>query len=107
MTAISPRIPALARTNQTASTAAQAAAEAQAQVEAPIRPNYVAIYGSSIFAVSMLFLLGVGIPSAMIYGNTTGLGLGAFCAFWGGPSFGVMAGSARLSAWHEKNHQEF
>ena len=36
-----------------------------------------------------------------------GFGLGGFCAVWGGPSFGVMAGSARVSAWfeaHEDDH---
>jgi hypothetical protein len=107
MTAISPRIPVPARTNRIASIAAQAAAETQAQAETPERPNFVSIYASTIFAVAMVFLLGVGLPTAFVYGNATGWGLGAFCAFWGGPSFGVMAASARVSAWYEKHDMEF
>lgn len=105
MTAISPRITAPTRKNRTASNAARAAA--RTQVEVPDRPNYVAIYSSTIFAVSVIFLLGVAVPTAMVYGNATGWGLGAFCAFWGGPSFGVMAASARVSAWYEKYDKEF
>ena len=67
------------------------------------KPNYVAIYASSIFAMSMLFLIGVGLPMSMAFGNAAGWANGAFCAFWGGPGFGVMVASARASAWQEKH----
>ena len=80
---------------------------AAAKTEVPDRPNYVSIYGSTIFAMTVIFLVGVGIPAAMAYGNAVGWGIGAFCAFWGGPSFGVMAASARVSAWYEKHDKEF
>lgn len=79
----------------------------QAQVETPERPNYVSIDASIIFAVIVVFFLGVALPTSMVYGSATGWGLRAFCAFWGGPSFGVMAASARVSAWYEKHHTEF
>ena len=105
MTAILPSITSPARKNRTATNAAVAAA--RTQPEAPDRPNYVSIYTSTIFAVTVAFLLGVAIPAAMVYGNAVGWGLGAFCAFWGGPSFGVMAASARVSAWYEKHDKEF
>ena len=86
---------------------AQVAASASVTDSAPTSvaegPNYLAIYTSSILAVSLLFLLGVAVPAAMVYGNATGWGLGAFCAFWGGPGFGVMVGSARVSVWNEKH----
>jgi len=107
MTAISSSISIPTITNHTASTAAPAAAKTQAQAETAQRPNFVSIYASTIFVVTMVFLLGVGLPTAFVYGNATGWGLGAFCAFWGGPSFGVMAASARVSAWYEKHDMEF
>ena len=104
MTAINPFITAPVRKNQAASKAAVAAA--RTHVEVPDRPNYVSIYASSIFAMSMLFLLGIAIPASMAYGSATGWGLGAFSAFWGGPSFGVMAASARVSTWYDKHDKE-
>lgn len=76
-------------------------APVEASPVAAERPNIVAIYATSIAVVGLLFLVGVGVPVAMVYGNATGFGIGAMCAFWGGPSFGVMTGSARLSAWLE------
>jgi hypothetical protein len=107
MTALGPRIFIPASTNSIASPAVPVAAEAQAKAETPDRPNYVSIYASTIFAVTVVFLLGVALPTAMVYGNATGWALGAFCAFWGGPSFGVMAASARVSAWYEKHDKDF
>ena len=83
--------------------ATQAEAYADASLEVGEGPNYWNIYASSIAAVTILFLLGVAIPSAMVYGNATGWALGAFCAFWGGPGFGVMAGGARVSTCNEKH----
>lgn len=71
--------------------------------EVATEPPYFSLYMSSIIAVSLIFLVGVAIPAAMVYDATTGWALGAFCAFWGGPSFGVMTGSARVSAWLEEN----
>ena len=103
MTAINPFTTAPAPKSHTVSTAAKAAAE----TEVADRPNYRSIYTSTIFAMSILFLLGVGIPCAMVYGNAAGWGLGVMCAFWGGPSFGVMAASARISSWYEKHDKEF
>ena len=73
-----------------------------AQAEAP-EINYVGIYLSSILAVSFFFLVGVGVPLAFAMDSLqAGAALGLFTALWGGPSFGVMAGSARVSAWEEK-----
>ena len=102
MTAINPFTTAPAPMVHTVSNAAKAAA----QTEVAERPNFRSIYTSTIFAMAMLFLFGVGIPCAMVYGNTVGVGLGVMCAFWGGPSFGVMAASARVSSWYEKHDQE-
>lgn len=66
--------------------------------------NYRSIYVSSILAVSLVFLVGVGVPTAFALDSwSAGLAIGAFTAFWGGPSFGVMTGSARVSAWHERH----
>lgn len=66
-------------------------------------PNYVSIYATSILAVTLVFLIGVGAPAAMAFGGAAGWGLGAMCGFWGGPSFGVMVGSARVSSWFDKH----
>lgn len=81
---------------------------ADGTVEEPVEqtvagPNHLMIYSSSIFATLLLFLGGVSVPASMVYGNPTGWALGAFCAFWGGPSFGVMVGSARVSSWYDRN----
>lgn len=66
--------------------------------------NYTSIYVSSVLAVSVFFFLGVGIPLAIALDSVSGgLALGAFTAFWGGPSFGVMTGSARVSAFQERH----
>ena len=101
MTAISPSITKYVSKNRTAPVVAVVATAR----ETPERPNYFAIYAWSIFAVTMLFLLGVAIPAAIVYGNAVGWGLGAFCAFWGGPGFGVMAASARLAVWEDKHSE--
>jgi len=64
---------------------------------------YARIYVTSILAVAALFLLGVGTPLAMYLDDFwSGMGLGGMCALWGGPSFGVMAGSARVSGYMER-----
>lgn len=102
MTAITPTIVVPTRNQRVAEAAAPAKAAPVAD-----RPDFRSIYTSTILAVSLAFLFGVGLPAAMVYGNTTGWALGAFCAFWGGPSFGVMAASARVSAWYEKHDKEF
>ena len=82
MTAINPFITSPARKSHTVSNAAAAAAK----TEVPDRPNYVSIYGSTIFAMTVIFLIGVGVPAAMAYGNAVGWGIGAFCALWGAPA---------------------
>ncbi len=104
MTAIAPTFNAPVQKNRSVSTASNAAAQtAVVDTEIEVAPNYFSIYASTIFAVSMLFLFGVGIPAVFVYGNATGAALGVFCALWGGPSFGVMAGSARVSIWNDKH----
>lgn len=105
MTALNPFTTAPAPESRIVSAAARAAGQTVAQAEISDRPNYVAIYASTIFAMIMLFLLGVAIPASMVYGNAVGWALGGFCAFWGGPSFGVMAASARVSSWYEKHDE--
>lgn len=103
MTAISPLTTGSGLKGRTVSAAARTAGRTRRNRTVPDQPNYVGIYASSIFAVTMVFLLGVGIPMAMVYGSAAGAGVGAFSAFWGGPSFGVMAASARVSTWHDKH----
>lgn len=61
----------------------------------------MSIYVSSITAVTVLFLVGVGVPCGLAFGWPAGLGLGAMCAFWGGPGFGVMVAGARRELHHE------
>lgn len=91
--------PTMARPNATTIAPAQA-------VQAT-RPNYVAIYASSVLAMTALFFIGVAVPCAMfLEGWKIGVGVGAMFAFWGGPSFGVMLGAARVSMWFEANHIE-
>lgn len=64
---------------------------------------FVKIYVSSIAFVALAFLLGVGVPTSMYLDDWVGgMGLGGMCALWGGPSFGVMTGSARVSAHMER-----
>ena len=103
MTAIS--TPAALRTSyRTTPSPVVSAAAASAARASEAAPNYVRIYAASIAVVTMLFLVGVGAPVAWYLGDAAaGFGLGAFCAFWGGPSFGVMAASARVSAWFEEH----
>ncbi len=60
------------------------------------------IYVSSISAVTALFLIGVGVPCGLAFGWPAGIGLGAMCAFWGGPGFGVMVAGARRELRHEE-----
>jgi len=73
-------------------------------IVAPQPENYrQPIFVSSIIATTVVFLLGVGIPAWFAYGPAMGLGLGGMCAFWGGPSFGVMVGSARVLLFEEKH----
>lgn len=104
MTATAPTSDAPVDKDRSVSTASKAAAQTEVvETEVEEGPNYFSIYGSTIFAVTMLFLLGVGIPAAFVYGNATGAALGVFCALWGGPSFGVMAGAARVSIWNDEH----
>jgi len=106
MTAISPpRAFTTPKATSAPETAVQEVTAPVADAEAELTPPYVSLYASSIIGVSLAFLIGVAVPAAMIYGTTIGLALGLFCAFWGGPSFGVMTGSARVSAWLEA-HEE-
>jgi len=82
-----------------------AATSASARTAKATKPDYVSIYASSILAMTALFFLGVAVPSLMFFeGWKIGVGVGAMFAFWGGPSFGVMLGAARVSAWFERNH---
>ena len=56
------------------------------------------IYVESIIAMTLLFIVGVGVPTWIGYGSLdAALALGLFSAFWGGPGFGAMAAGARLS----------
>lgn len=84
-----------------------AAPTAPASTAQATKPDYLSIYASSVMAMTALFFLGVAVPAAMFFeGWKTGVGVGAMMAFWGGPSFGVMLGAARVSSWFEKNHVE-
>ncbi len=102
MTAISPALITPVGKNRLANAATATSRTQGDDLECP----YVAMYTGAILAVSALFLFGVAIPTAMVYGNAAGWGLGAFCAFWGGPGFGVMAASAMVSMWHEEHGEE-
>jgi len=62
------------------------------------------IYVSSVLWTTALFFFGVGVPCWIAADLAWGAGLGAMCAFWGGPGFGVMAAGARISAREEKLH---
>lgn len=71
------------------------------------RPNYVAIYTSSMLAMTALFFIGVAAPCAIFLDSwKIGVGVGAMFAFWGGPSFGTMLGAARVATWFETNQVE-
>lgn len=52
--------------------------------------------------MTALFFFAVAIPCAMAWGWPAGTGLGAMCAVWGGPGFGVMAAGARVQLVHDK-----
>ncbi len=53
------------------------------------------ILGWSIAVASIIMFLGTGLPMLALTGSVwDGIGLGAFCAFWGGPGFGTMAAGA-------------
>ena len=74
---------------------------------AATKPDYIAIYASSMLAMTALFFVGVAVPCAVLLDSwKIGVGVAAMFAFWGGPSFGTMLGAARVSAWFEKNHVE-
>lgn len=64
------------------------------------------IYVSSIAAVTALFMIGVAVPCGIAFGWPAGIGLGAMCAFWGGPGFGVMVAGARSELQHEASQRE-
>jgi len=71
-----------------------AANEAEAE-SAQALPAFGPLLGWSIAIASILMFLGTGIPMAARTGSAwDGIGLGAFCAFWGGPGFGTMAAGA-------------
>lgn len=83
----------------TGRTEARTATEITSVEEIP----YARLYVSSILAVSVLFLVGAGVPMALYLDDLWGgMGLGGMCALWGGPSFGVMTGSARVSGYMER-----
>lgn len=53
--------------------------------------------GIWVMLASVVMFLGPGVPLWLHTGSIwDGIGLGAFCAAWGGPGFGVMLG---LSVW--------
>ncbi len=64
--------------------------------------DHRSIYISSVSAVTALFFFGVGLPCWYAFDLAWGVGLGAMCAFWGGPGFGVMAAGARVSMYEER-----
>ena len=95
-TAMMPTIGNRTRSRTTAEDRADTAA-ATAEID------YLGIYARSIFAMTVVFLIGVGVPVSIFLDNFVhGFGLGAMCAVWGGPSFGVMAGSAGVSTQLER-----
>lgn len=104
MAAINPviSVPAVAN-RRPAEVASSTRVDVAAEQVGADAPNYVSIYAGSIAVVTLLFLIGVGLPAAIVYGTATGLGLGGTCAFWGGPSFGVMVASARVSTWFDEH----
>lgn len=56
------------------------------------------IYVESIIVMTLLFVVGVGLPTWIGYGSLdAALALGLFSAFWGGPGFGAMAAGARIA----------
>ncbi len=79
---------------------AGATAEATTETGAPAEneqalPPFGPLLGWSIAIASILMFLGTGLPMAARTGSAwDGIGLGAFCAFWGGPGFGTMAAGA-------------
>lgn len=55
-------------------------------------PAFGPIVIRSVIVTSVVMFLLTGLPMWAITGQVwDGIGLGAFCAFWGGPGFGVMA----------------
>lgn len=69
----------------------------QERAPKPVKTT-AAIYTESILAMTLLFVVGVGVPTWIGYNSVSaGLALGLFSAFWGGPGFGVMAAGARMS----------
>lgn len=61
----------------------------------------------SIFWASVIMFLATGLPMWWLTGQIwDGIGLGAYCAFWGGPGFGAMAGGAIWTARQERAHQQ-
>lgn len=64
------------------------------------------IYVSSILCVTVLFFVAVTVPCALAFGWSAGIGLGAMCAVWGGPGFGVMAAGARVELARERAHHD-
>ncbi len=49
------------------------------------------------FATTFLFAITAALIWAITGGVASALGVGLFCAFWGGPAFGVIAGGAAHS----------
>ena len=57
----------------------------------------------SVLATTLLAFVGTGGALWWLTGEVwDGIGLGAFCAFWGGPGFGLMVAGARWTVRMEK-----
>ena len=70
------------------------------QVEPKIGRTMVA----SIAWTTLVMLVATGAPMWWLTGDIwNGIGLGAFCAFWGGPGFGTMAGGVIWTMRQERN----
>lgn len=88
--------------NVTAGVAGVAVVEG-GSVVAAVGPDLGAILVRSIGLATIIMFVGVGVPMWLLTGQVwDGLGLGAFCAFWGGPGFGLMAGGAYWTAKMER-----
>ena len=90
-------------------TNARPAAERVVGASADATPQPDRTFGTTmsiaIAAMTLVFLLVVGVPYGLHTGSfMSGLGLGAFCAFWGSPGFGTMAGFARWTSTQAKDH---
>lgn len=68
-------------------------------------PNQVAYVIAAVAVTFLLFLVGVGGGVWATSGEmVSGMAVGLFTAFWGGPGFGIMAGMALYNLRLERLH---